>query len=348
MLAVELLDDMTLAARSDGLTYWKELIYIGNFRKETSSESLKFSVSESDIDQWVDIHGLFVERGIDVPLPKDHSFDVEDSRGSVLAMEKRKDSKGRIGLFGKIKFRDEEAAQLAKTAKVSIYVPPKYTDAQGNTYSHPIRHVALTDYPVINQLDGFIAASYIEGESKMPLKKLAASLGVKVKDDDDDAKISAAITAAFEDLKNKPPAKEEEETSSEEEDDAEMKKKREMEAAEKKKKAGDKPKSVSASMLSMLEENRTNKINKLVDDGKITPAVAKGLTEQFCGKKTLTLSLVEDGFDDGFTSMVKVLDQNEPVLLGEQTGGQHGRTVLKLSDEENPLLKNAESRAKSH
>lgn len=334
MLGVEILDGFQLADGDEsdsGLTFWKELIYVGSFHKKTDTESLKFAVSERDIDNWVSTHKLFMSRGIDVPLPKDHSFDVESSRGNVTDMIKKTDSKGRIGLFGKVKFRDEKAAELAKTAKVSIYVPPEYTDAHENTYSHPIRHVALTDYPVVNSLDGFIAASFNEGVKNMPVKKLANALGIKFAEDDDDEKISAAIAAEFATLKKGVKAAMDDESGGGDGDETTT---------------TEEPKpTVSASMRNMLEENRNNKINGLVLAGKITPAVATGLKDQYCTEGTLTLSLTTDKYDDGFGRIMATLDKNDPVVLGEQTAGQTNRQVLKLGkDEVNPLHADADRR----
>ncbi len=339
MLGVEILDGFQLATDAGddkGLVFWKELIYVGSFHKKTDSESMKFAVSERDIDNWVATHRLFMSRGIAVPLPKDHSFDVEASRGTVTDMIKKTDTKGRIALFGKVKFADLEAAKLAITAKVSIYVPPEYTDAHENTYSHPIRHVALTDYPVVNSLDGFIAASFNEGAKNMPFKKLANALGVKFADDDDDDKISAAIASEFATLKKGIKA------AQDGGDDGDNGSGGDGETT-----TTEEPKpTVSASMRAMLQENRDNKIDGLVLAGKITPAVATGLKEQYCTEGTLTLSLTTDKYDDGFGRIMETLSKNDPVVLGEQTGGQTNRATLKLGkDEVNPLHADADKRS---
>jgi len=338
MLAVETLDNFTLSAVGTGLSYWKELIYVGQFQKKNTEVDMRFAVTETDIAHWVKTFNQFRERGIDVPVPKDHSMDVEDSRGLVSAMEKRTDSQGRVGLFGRIDFRDEEAAKLSVTAKVSIFVPPSYTDQHGNTYAHPIRHVALTDYPVINQLDGFIAASHItEGSLVMSIKKLAAALGVKFDDDASDDTISAAIATSFNSLKSEVKTLKAAETATTTTT---------ADPAATKDEPGVTAGHVSTPMLSMLDENRTNKLNALVEAGKITPAVAEDLRKQYCTSEVLTLALTSETVSDGFDATIAALSKNDGMVLGEKTRGQYDRQILQPQDgQKNPLLADAERRA---
>lgn len=338
-VVVETLDEQTLSlSENDGLTFWKEVIYEGNFHKKTATEDLKFSVDEKLIDHWVATHAEFVKRGIDVPVPKEHSTDVEANRGSVLSLVKGEDSKGRTALFAKIRFRDKEAAQLSKTAKVSVYVPPKWQDEKGNVYERPVRHVALTDYPVINQLDGFLAASHIvAGEDDMPIRELAKELGIDFDSDKDgDQKITAAIVEKFNGMAKKIAAADEPgedgttkaPAMSDDED-------------------GTTKAPVAASMVNMLKENRENKVDKLVGEGRITPAVATDLKKQYCEESSLSLALSSDNVDDGFDKLILTLSKNEKVVdFDEETGPQSRRGTLKLSADENPLIKNAEERAK--
>lgn len=331
---VENLDPFVLDSEpGNGLTFWKELIYAGQFEK--SEDDLKFSVDEASIDHWVKTHKLFMQRGIDVPLPLEHTFNPEDTRGLVVGMKKAKDSKGRIALFGKIEFRDKEAAKMTSTAKVSIFVPPEFSDEKGNEYLRPIRHVALTDYPVINSMDGFIAASHSGKEISMSMKSLAKAIGLEFDDEKDpDDKISAAIASKFKKLSEK------------------------LKLAEHDVGGDDggtpttKPPDVSAStkptkaIITVLSENRQHKIDDLVTKNHITPATAKKLSTQYCEDKTLTLSLSDDAYSDGFDSVIEALRENDPVVLGEQTSGQSERRALELSDKDNPLIKDAERRAK--
>lgn len=346
-IVVEPLDFLELAEHNRRV-FWKEVIYANeegeSFQK---GRHQKFSVDTQLLDHWVSTFNLMLELEIEVPVPEEHTSAPSMKKGVVLALQRRKDSKEREGLFAKIEFIDDEAAKLARTAKVSVFVPPEFTDEHGHTFSRPIRHVALTDYPVLNGLDGFLAASHQEeGEEEMPLRKLAVRLGMTLADDDDDEKVADDIVKKFGSMEKKlsdGEGAEKTRIALEEEE----KKKKALEAAnddddddEKKKK----PEEVAASMVLMLGENRANKIDKLITDGKITPAVAKDLKSSYADDGALRLSLCD--IDDGFNKVMSALDKNDPVKLAEQTGPQTNRGVLELADgEKNPLLKDAEQRA---
>jgi hypothetical protein len=81
-------------------------------------------------------------------------------------------------------------------------MPHKFHDGHGNEYVRPIRHVAITDYPVVPGLDKFkpIAAGFSlseEGTDMQPtLAELATALGVEVPDGASDEEIFQAIVAA--------------------------------------------------------------------------------------------------------------------------------------------------------
>lgn len=318
---------------TDKLVVEKQLIYEGSFRHPKDGYS--FSVDEKLIDHWVNTHGRLTSNGVDVPLPVEHTQDPEKRRGTVVGLSKKSDPKGRMSLYGKIKFRDEKARDAFKDSDVSLYSPPQWEDGSKNVYYRPIRHVALTDYPVINDLDGFktIRASHVGEEKPMPLKALAKSLGIEVKDESSDDDLSKAISAKFTSLNT---------TISE------LKKAKKPDEPAKKaeaKKEDDKPQAIAASIVSMVGKARKSEISNLVRDGKITPAVAKDLEDQFACDDAVSLSLsMDEGSSDGFDSMMEALKKNESVLrTEEQTKGQG----LKLSAEDNPLIADAERRAKA-
>jgi hypothetical protein len=321
------MEDWSLADEKER-TYRKELIYVGDFQ----SSSLRFSVDEELIDHWIATHEALVAAGNEVPLPVEHSTDPEKRRGTVLKLEKGIDSQGRTSLFGYVKFRDAEAERLAGS-QVSVYVPPEWTDGKGNKYVRPVRHVALTDYPVIPGLDQFqaIAASLVLGDNTMSLRALAEKLGVDLKGDDgrDDVAISNSIVKLVTDLKTqvkdlkdkvtsaKPPEKKE--------DDDRMK--------------------VAAGFISMAKKSRSIELDRLVEKGKITPAVRKDLEAQYLTDDALALSLSNDGVD-GFDALVVALDKNDASVLKEKTGPQTVALSNTRLDPKNPLIADAEARAK--
>jgi len=146
----------------DGLTFRKELIYAGNFRKRNSDTNQPFIIDEMKLAHWERVGNQMLANGVNVPLPLKHNDSPEAGRGKTLRYERAINNQGIPALYAVLKFRDAEAAKMAGSTDVSIFVPeaPVY-DGKGNEYPYPIRHIALTDYPVIPNLEGFepIAAS---------------------------------------------------------------------------------------------------------------------------------------------------------------------------------------------
>ena len=318
--------------------FCKQLVYAGAFVKNKGKESEQaFEVDKALLDHWNRTGATMLSNGVEIPLPIEHTKDPEARRGSVVGFERGEDEDGRDSIFGLIAFRDAEAEKLANSANVSVFVPPESEDGKGNTYHRPIEHVALTDYPVLPGLKKFepIAASRIvtkpetEPEpkpepKKMKLSALAAKLGVKIEDDADDSKIGSAIVAAFSALKKK--------TTPE---------------------PKPKPVPVAAGMISMAKDARELKLSRLVETGRITPAVKDKLAEIFTPKERLTLALSHTDADtsaDDFDALVLALTENEPTKLAEQTSPQGALALSRedLEDEtKNPLLRNAAARAEA-
>jgi hypothetical protein len=142
------LSDGEVAKTKDPLTFWKEVARVGKFQKG----DFKFSITEKSIDHWCKTHKVRSQRGIECPLPVEHTKDPEKRRGTVLELAKGANSKGETAMFAKIKFRDSEAAKL-RTSGVSIFVPVEDSDGYGNKYVAPVQHIAITDYPVIAGLE---------------------------------------------------------------------------------------------------------------------------------------------------------------------------------------------------
>lgn len=147
----------------DGLTYIKELIYTGNFVKSTKEGEQEFTVDEQKINHWAHTGNRMLNNGVKVPFPLKHTDNPEATRARMLSYTTGLNDDGIYALFGKFRFRDAEAAKLAKTTDVSIFVPADpFVDGRGNKYEYAIKHVAFTDHPVIPGLSDFkaIAASY--------------------------------------------------------------------------------------------------------------------------------------------------------------------------------------------
>ena len=323
------LDTWQLSKSQEG-QFWKELVYTGDF----THGDLSFSVTEPLLSHWVETFEKMKANGVDVPVPLEHTDDPEKRRATVTAMRVAEDSQGRKALFGLHKFAPGHEALAASGTNVSIFVPGKFTDGKGVVYQRPIRHVALTDYPVIPGLDEFqaIAASFT-GENSMKLNELAKALGLTVDADADDAKIGAAIVSEMKRLKAaatpppKPPAKPPAKDAA---PDAQAKK----EAP-----------TIAAGMLRMGCEHREMKIDALVP-AHLTPAAAKALKSAYCTDEKITISLSSET-DDGFSGMLEALKLND---TGFSTEEQSSGQVLSLSNtqldpEKNPVIADAEARA---
>lgn len=317
-----------LASHGDGQpAFVKELIYAGKFRM---GNGVEFEVDKPLLQHWASTFASMDQNGVKVPLPIEHTEDPEKNRGRVTGLYVENNSRGLPALFGKIQFRDNEAAELAKTAQVSIFSPPEFVDGKGNRYRRPIKHVALTDYPVIPALQGFqsIAASLVTTDTKdmiMPLKKLATSLGIQIQDE---TKLEETIVASFKSASETIVAKD-----------------KEIEALKAKIPVDPVAVTVSAAHRNMLRDNRDMKLSILVGKGLISPAVKEDLVKGFCTDDSLTLALSSSGTTDPFDLVVAALSKNVTVPLGDEA-------VVVLSkgkggDEENVLLKDMKKRAEA-
>lgn len=333
-----------LSLGEESLLFEKEHAYPGMFAMKAGKEGeVPFELTEEGIKHLAKESQRYLDNGNQCNLPVEHTNDPEKNRGKNLKWFAKKDSKGRLGLFSLTEFRDVESAKLAKTAQTSIYAPGTYKDGAMNEYVRPVRHVALTDYPVIPGLDGFtpIAASLIDTPKKgraMTIKDLAVGIGLELSEDilSDDEKVSTEITTAYElsqaELKTAKEAKEAV--------DLEL---AEYKAANPQKKD---PVKVPKAHLNMLKENRELKLSQLVKDGNILTCVAKELEDIFCGEAALTLSLSEDDESEIFDKVVKALRDNDAIKLSEVTQPQVSK-LPELDATTNPMIADAERRAAS-
>lgn len=297
-----------------GRKFRKELITAGTWHKGDQT----WDVTEQMLLHWAKTHKKQVKNGLKVTMPVNHTDDPEANRGYVLEMEVDKNENGVPALFGICEFA-EGHEKLAKTCDVSIFAPASYVDGKKNTYTRPIRHVALTNDPVVSGLGKFepIAASFGDVEVKFSLRTLAKKLRVNLPEGADDAAVEEALVGAYKKTSKKlkaakTPPKEEDETP------------------------------VAASMVGLMRDNRGMKLDQLVREGRITKVVRDDLAKQFISDAALTASL--KGGDDAFDSVIASLAKNEPVVRpGEKTPMQMSQV---LDKDKNPLLRDAAKRAK--
>lgn len=202
-------------------TIWrKELIYPDHFVKKTPDGKVEFElpVDETLMDHWVKVFQEMKAAGVEVPVPIEHTTDPESRRGTVVDLKKEfNKTRGENAVYAYIRFRDPKAEELAASTQVSLFCPPEFTDGKGKKYIRPIRHVALTDYPLVPDLGGFekaIAASLIgttrslvlscetstqptEDVSMSQISDLADRLGITYEPGSDDESIMQAIESAW-------------------------------------------------------------------------------------------------------------------------------------------------------
>jgi hypothetical protein len=327
-------------ATGRGLRFRKEAIYVGEFfAPQPDGGKQQFTVTKADLEHWRDSINLQLDRGIRVDVPSGHTTESEASRGQVVAADVGKDSQGRDALFVDIEFADKEAARMAKTAEVSIFSPPSWEDGLGNTYSRPIRHVALTQQPVIPNLDAFtLVASLDEKVSSMEfLTQIAQALGLEV-DAEDEATLTQQILEAIspEEDDMEDDETELEDMVEEDEDDDELEFEFEEDSDEDENE-DELSFSLPASAKAEIVAGRKARIDLLLSKGQITPAQAKALAKKHCVTTGLVLS------SDAFDEAIELLSLSSPRKTGSRTGAQISRGSQRLS----PLEADAERRAKS-
>lgn len=333
------------------LNFRKELIYAGDLTlQDHNGKRFQRKIERAMLEHWEKTSNALIANGNEIPLPVGHTREPSAKKGTVLKLAVEKNSRGGDGLFAYGQFNDAAAAKDYGRAQVSIWVDEKYVDGHGKEYASPIRHVALTDYPIVPKLDKFeampaIAASLLSPpttkENDMNIREIAKKAGVKLTDEDKDEAISVKLGAHIETMSTRL---------------AELEKSAKEKPAETK---TDPPKKVAAGILSMARDNRTMKLDKLVTDCKITPAVKDELVKQYCSDDSLSLALADDGkpaINDGFDSVLAALAKNEPVISMKEKSGAQTLGTLELSEadkasmkggSESPLVKMAEARAKA-
>ncbi len=282
--------------------YHKPLIKVGKYTKD--SDGVDFEVTDDLLSHWNNTVLEMSENGIKIPVPLGHTENNKGYLKSTFIKDKT--------LIGVIDLVVSDAEELSKTLDVSIFVPPKFTDGKGRIYNRPIRHVALTSYPVIPGLGEFeaVAASLIPIDKEKEMELGAIKLALNIEGEATEDSILAGITK----LKESIPIQ----------------------------------LSFNDATIKVATENRELKIGQLINTGKITPAVGEELKKIYTTKDNITLSLSSE--DSTFDKMVEALSKNEAVVkTGEKTGQQtlELSDPHKGGDERNYLIEDAEKRQKA-
>ncbi len=376
-------------ATLDKDVFRKELIYPGHFLKKDSKGNVEFElpVDEALIDHWARTFKKMKAKGIEVPVPIEHTTDPELRRGTVVDLKKEfNKERNAPALFAYIKFRDPEtAAKLSKTTQVSLFSPPDFVDGTGETFTRPIRHVALTDYPLVPALGGFektIAASLVScsqadiykastTEGLNMISELADRLGVEYPEGASDADIMDLIESAWnsdvpmdgsdelEDLGDEVDPlgdevvvdEEDPELSGMDDEDAEFDDGTEPMFEDDEDVVDVVPAasfSASANVVSQVAKARRTELEHLTRARKITPAVRDQLAAQFASPKQVSFSLSQTEGDDGFDGVIAALSLNKPVVrTGSRTGAQQNGSGGGVHNQDSPIVRDAQRRSEN-
>ena len=310
-------------ASDNSLVLEKELAYEGEF----ATKGTTFKITPSVLEHWQKTHAEMLSAGVEVPVPVEHTNDPEKKRGFLRSITVRKNKRGRMAAYGTIEFLSPEARDAHLHTQVSVFVPAEYRlGDKSKTFKRPIRHVALTDYPVIPGLEPMrpLALSFT-GDLSMAdvtLQDLATKLSIDPADMDDQA-LLAALAEKIDALVQ---------------ENTDLKAKTDAGGGDK----GGKKKPVAASdpMVKLTIKDRNAELDSLVREFRITPAQANELRKQHTNPEHVALALSEE--DNAFDDLLSVLKTNTPY--------SKGRDGVRLSDsrkeKHGALVADAESRGK--
>lgn len=373
IIDVPRLGEYVALSASDPLLFEKELIYEGTFKKG----DFEFSVDPPTLEHWHRMHALKLANGVETPIPLEHTEDPEKNRGYLVETAVRKNDRGKSALFGKIKFRDADAAKLALSTDTSIFVPKEQLDGNGKRYPLPIKHVAITSYPVIPGLSPFKALRLAfddseegsdsededtlddEDEDTQPpptmsgsLESLAEKLGLDPTNIDG-VELEDKIVEMFTVMKTKieqqmkqqqPPQAPQQPPQAQPPQAPQQQAPQAPPPPNEEKK----PQPFAASLVREIGNGRRAVLRGLVHSGNITKAACDSLEKRYCDEGALALSLSGDKDSTGdFESMVNTLKLNVAFPVGEHSGPQLGGVALSHpSVVQNPVVADAERRHK--
>lgn len=206
-------DLSALRKEANGPIFRKELAYQGTFRKmkeDGSEPEFELDITPELMNHWVQTFRQMKQNGVGVPMPIGHTSEPDRRRGTVydLRVEPNPKRKGGMSLYAYCGFNDHDAAKQFKHSNVSLFMPPKQFDGKGRQYIRPVKHVAITDYPVIPGLDAFqqVAASFTnafelslsneDDEMSLTWQDVADELGIEVPEGADEETAKAAVQDA--------------------------------------------------------------------------------------------------------------------------------------------------------
>ena len=344
---------LRLSQDEDSLLYEKEILPVGKFVKV--DDDLEFEITEDGAHKIAASSNEMIKSGNKSPNVLTHSG--QEPYGQFEEYYVKPNADGVPSIHGRVRFESKELRDKALTNDVSAYIPPEFIDGKGRRFLHPIRHTALTPYPVIPGLNRWqaVAASHnmfateaetlelaTEAEEELavePLDQIMEALSLEITEDMGDQMKLDAILAEIATL-----------TGGEEDLGDEMNPPEVAASHGKgkgKKRAPALTLSADSPAVITVTNSRDKVLNALVLSEVIDPATRDALADRYCDSDAIALSMTENT-DDGFDFVVEMLEKNEPVPrhLREEVPKKGVRLSHNRSNS-NPLQADAEKRAKA-
>lgn len=311
----------TAASGQPKQSFVKDLIRLGSYTKASTDQSL--DVTSEKLQHWADTANAMNTAGVKIPVNLDHEMSADATRGYARDFFVSGGT-----LFATIDLIGQDAIDMAGRTEVSIGLTPKIVDGKGNEYENAIEHVALTSFPVVPGQGGFIKLSRGQTpvyrlSTKEPsmdaVTQIAQAMGIST-DGADPATLLNQILAR---CKAGADMAKQNDTMKCELD--RVKGELENTKVQLSKSTATPPKPDSLT-LSMAAENRSLKINHLLESGRICKAQADLLTGAYIGgpdRVALSRTVDEHGLAQ-FDLVMSVLSASQPPRShGTVTGVQN-------------------------
>ncbi len=336
-----------------GQLFRKDILRLGNWK--TPKEW--FDVTAVRMKNILANTARILSKGIDIPVVSQHSDDPEAQVGLLKSVGHDDASQQHIAdtIFGDIKFGTSRGVDLAKNAKnVSVMIEKDFIDGEDEHFGEAIAHVAIVQHPVVHGQGEFVAMS-LDGkeipcftfsksnqEDPPMLDKVKEAFGITDADFTEEKAISLITEAAGRPTEDKSA---ELQTANTKIQTLETEVTRLTEDPDKK--------TVDPDVLDELAEGAEDKLESLVDNGNITPAVAASLKPILIGadgaRNSYSLSRKISGGDKSVTKQIlEALKENNPVELGIKTGSNSVKLSRSVpdADQSKPDPKDTEARGK--
>lgn len=148
---------------------WGSGVKIGH-KYEHPSGKYEVDASAANVGKMERNFAKMKERGVSIPIVKDHKLTADNSMGGVYGTRRHNGwFQPLLGFYG------DDELKTAQKNRISLGIKPHMKDGQGNDYDFAMEHVAVTPIPVVDNQPGLLAASRGEDGERPVLLLSAAS-----------------------------------------------------------------------------------------------------------------------------------------------------------------------------